>query len=183
MEKHLKQKFYEDSILPYYNGIYYYALRLLKNKEIAEDVAQSTFEKAWASLDSLKDPCKARSWLFTIARNNVYSKFQRERRWLEYSFLDEILPEDDIHTVQTDALKVIMDKEAHQLLKAAMSLLSDKYRNVLELRYYWEYSLREISEIIGVKYSTARVYIHRALKELTKIYKQLEERGISDEKE
>ena len=45
MEKHLKQKFYEDSILPYYNGIYYYALRLLKNKEIAEDVAQSTFEK------------------------------------------------------------------------------------------------------------------------------------------
>lgn len=181
MEKHLKQKFYEDSILPYYDGIYYYALKLLKNKEAAEDAVQSTFEKAWKNLDTLRDPDKVRSWLFTIAKNGMYSKLRKQKTRAECEFLDVAIPEREFRGIETDVLKIIMNKEAHRILRQAMERLSDKYREVLELRYYWEYSEREISEIMGVKYSTARVHIHRALKELASIYTQIEEGSISDE--
>lgn len=86
MDKHLKQKFYEDSILPYYNGIYYYALKLLKNKEAAEDAVQSTFEKAWKNIDTLRDPEKVRSWLFTIAKNSMYSKLRKRKQEQNVNF-------------------------------------------------------------------------------------------------
>ena len=181
MDKHLKQKFYEDSILPYYNGIYYYALKLLKNKEAAEDAVQSTFEKAWKNIDTLRDPEKVRSWLFTIAKNSMYSKLRKQKTRAECEFLEMAIPEREFREIETDALKALMNKEAHRILREAMELLPEKYREALELRYYWEYSEREISEIMGVKYSTARVYIHRALKELANLYTQIEEGSISNE--
>ena len=62
MEKHSMHKFFEENILPHYNSIYYYALKTLKNKEAAEDVVQTTLEKAWKNLHKLRDTRKAKSW-------------------------------------------------------------------------------------------------------------------------
>ena len=48
--------------------------------------------------------------------------------------------------------------------------LPEKQRILIELRYYWDYSLKEISKITGIRYSSVRVYIRRALKDFLKSY-------------
>lgn len=51
-----KRAFFEEKILPHYKGLYYYSLKVLKNKTAAEDVVQTTLERAWKNLDQLKYP-------------------------------------------------------------------------------------------------------------------------------
>ena len=70
-------RFFEEEILPHYDGIYYYVLKVLKNKEATEDVVQNTLEKAWKNLKRLKNPDRVKQWLFTIARNELYSALRR----------------------------------------------------------------------------------------------------------
>lgn len=183
MEKYLKHKFYEENLLPYYDGIFYYALRILKNRESAEDTVQSTFEKAWRNLHRLRDTEKARSWLFAIARNEIFTKLKKQKIVSQCEFSDDLIPIFDENVIETNVLSIVMNRESHQTLRTAMSRLTDKYQEILELRFFWECSEKEIAGITGMKYSTVRVYIHRALRELTNIYKQIEEGGTVDEKE
>ena len=87
------------------------------------------------------------------------------------------MPEIDMQMVEEDVLKLLMKKHERKEVYEAVQRLSEKYRVLIELRYYWSYSVKEIAEITGMKYSTARVYIHRALKELLNIYSDIDKKG------
>ncbi len=177
MEKHSMHKFFEENILPHYNSIYYYALKTLKNKEAAEDVVQTTLEKAWKNLHKLRDTRKAKSWVYAIARNELWDALKKRDTLAECEFSEELMPEIDMQMVEEDVLKLLMKKHERKEVYEAVQRLSEKYRVLIELRYYWSYSVKEIAEITGMKYSTARVYIHRALKELLNIYSDIDKKG------
>ena len=66
-----------DRFMP---GIYDYLARFLHDRFAAEDLAQMTFVRAWDSRQSLRDPQKVKSWLFTIAHNLATNHATRTRR-------------------------------------------------------------------------------------------------------
>ena len=177
MEKYLMNRFFEEKILPHYDSVYYYVLKTLKNREAAEDVVQSAIEKAWKNLRKLKDPDRAKQWFFAIARNELYSALRRYGTLKEYEFTEERMT-DCGNAPGGDVLKLMMKKQEERNIMEAVKRIPEKYRVLIELRYYWDYSLKEISKITGIRYSSVRVYIRRALKELLKSYEALErERG------
>ena len=74
-----KQKRYEALVKALHADIFRYAMWLIKDKAIAEDVVQETFLRAWKSLDSLKDEGAAKSWLITILRRENARRFERKQ--------------------------------------------------------------------------------------------------------
>ena len=173
-----KRAFFEEKILPHYKGLYYYSLKVLKNKTAAEDVVQTTLERAWKNLDQLKYPERVKSWLFTIARNEMRTALSRRYTRIELEFSDGLIPRIEIQTVQQDILEVLVKEEERKNICEVVSRLPEKYRILIELRYYWSFSEKEIAEITGLKYSTARVYVHRALKMLLDIYNEIDREGV-----
>ena len=74
-----KRKFFEENILIHYSSLYFYALKTMQHKEAAEDAVQNTLERAWKHLDKLRDETKAKTWLFTIARNHMYTTLSKKK--------------------------------------------------------------------------------------------------------
>ncbi len=166
-------RFFEEEILPHYDGIYYYVLKVLKNKEATEDVVQNTLEKAWKNLKRLKNPDRVKQWLFTIARNELYSALRRGGILRECEFAEELVPDTGTDP-EEDVLKLLMKEQEKRNIIEALNRLPEKHRILIELRYYWDYSLKEISGITGIRYSSVRVYIRRALKELLESYEAVD---------
>lgn len=169
-----KRIFFEEKILPHYRGLYYYSFKILKDKAAAEDVVQTTLERAWKRLDRLRDPEHVKSWVFTIARNEMRTMLRRRRIRIELEFSDEMVPEIEFHAVQQDILEALVKDEEHKNIGEAVSRLPEKYCVLIGLRYYWDFSEKDIAKITGLKYSTVRVYIHRALKMLLDIYNEID---------
>lgn len=177
-DESIKRKFFEEEILPHYKSLYYYSLKILKNETMAEDVVQTALERAWKNIDKLKNPDSAKTWLFTIAKNEMNTLLNPRRTPIDLEFSDEIIPEIEVENVETDVLGVLIKEEEKKNLFEALNRLSEKYRTLIELRYFWGFSEKEISRITGMKYSTVRVYIHRALKMLLDIYEKIERKGV-----
>ena len=73
---------FEDIYENYFKDVCRLCFSLTKNEENAEDLAQETFVKALASIDSFDGSKDIRAWLFTIAKNTFYSECRK--KWLEY---------------------------------------------------------------------------------------------------
>ena len=70
-----RQQRYEALVTAYYNDIFRYAYWLGKSRQLAEDLTQETFMRAWRAFDSLQSQGAAKAWLFTILRR------ENARRW------------------------------------------------------------------------------------------------------
>jgi RNA polymerase sigma-70 factor (ECF subfamily) len=74
-----KQVRYEALVKALHGDLYRYAYWLTHDKQVAEDLVQETFLRAWRALDSLKDEKAAKSWLITILRRENARRFERKR--------------------------------------------------------------------------------------------------------
>lgn len=171
MNDDFKRSFFEENILIHYDSLYFFVKKTLRNREASEDAVQSTIEKAWKNFDQLRDLSKAKSWVFSIARNEMLVTINKNKRMISCEWLEEVLSENEDSLVESDALSVIIRREEKKYILEAMDDLSESRRELLTLRYCWNYSEKKIAEMKGMKYSTVRVYIHRALKDLLYHYK------------
>ena len=74
-----KQVRYEALVKALHADLFRYAYWLTHDKQVAEDLVQETFLRAWRALDSLKDEKAAKSWLITILRRENARRFERKR--------------------------------------------------------------------------------------------------------
>jgi RNA polymerase sigma-70 factor (ECF subfamily) len=78
-----KMTSFEEEALPYLDAVYRFAVRLTGSSEEAEDLVQDTFLRAFAAWDQYTPGTRAKSWLFTIARNLYLRQRDRGRRYEE----------------------------------------------------------------------------------------------------
>jgi RNA polymerase sigma-70 factor (ECF subfamily) len=144
-----------------------YALRHTGNRQLAEDVVQETFTRAWRHPGRVAgDRGSARSWLFTVARNLIIDDLRSARHNREQAM--EVLPE-----VSTgDDVDGILDRI---LLADALASLSPEHRVVIVDAYYLGLPLREIAERLGIPEGTVKSRLHYGVRALRLA---LEERGI-----
>lgn len=155
-----RQHFFEQLVRAYSNDLYRMAYWLAKDKEVAEDLVQETFTRAWKAIDSLKDEQAAKAWLITILRRENARRFEKIQPDLVE--IDESLVSDNPHNQPGDRL------EKQQLHQAILKLEPD-FKEPLILQVVWGYSGEEIAEQMGLKLATVNTRLFRARKQLKKI--------------
>lgn len=138
--------------------IHAYLWRLLRDPELASDVLQDTFLRAWRAFPRLKHRRHLRAWLYTIATNRARS-LQRARRREEanHTGVSDQLP-DPRPSVAGQAL----EREVRRRVLAAVNRLPARQQQALVLRRYQELGYDEIAAIMGGTAEAARANVHLA---------------------
>jgi len=157
-DKMNKKRKYALLIEAHTQALYKYALWLCKDKNMAEDVMQETFLRAWKSLDSLREAKAAKGWLFTIFRREHARQF--ERKQLDYTDVEYM------DTLADDAQLGYNDTPEAFALRNALKKLPADYREPLEMQVLGGFSCDEIAEILDISASAVMTRLFRARKKM-----------------
>lgn len=150
----------------YQGPIYSFALHFFRAQDIAEDVAQETFLRAYRFLRSYDDSRRFITWLYSIARNICIDR-HRERSRKEGVSLEDVPPNLLLsESPEHDPLGQLESREAKRLLKEAVEKLPEKYKTPVILCYMEGLSYQEIGDIIGISLNNTKIRIFRAKKML-----------------
>ncbi len=149
----------------YRDSIYFMLLKMVNNQSDAEDLTIEAFGKAFRNLDSYTPKFAFSTWLFRIATNNCVD-FIRKKQMSPISFDGT---QDNIDNVTINIQSDLPDPEEslinHQkiaALKDIISQLKPRYRELIQLRYYKEYSYDEISAKMKIPIGTVKAELYRA---------------------
>jgi RNA polymerase sigma-70 factor (ECF subfamily) len=150
---------YECYGLRVFNFLY----RLLGSKPEAEDATQQTFLIALHRLASLRDPDMLESWIYRIARNEVYQKFRRR----QVGSLDDdgsrsLAERAEDARIEGQPERALLNEELGAALQSALSNLPLKLREVFVLAVVEEMSYQDISSIVGRSLLSVKTDIYRA---------------------
>ncbi|WP_299363139.1 sigma-70 family RNA polymerase sigma factor [Winogradskyella sp.] len=163
-------KAYAQLVDRYKDLVYTLALRMLKHREEAEEVAQDTFIKVFKSLDKFKGDSKFSTWIYRIAYNTCLDNIKKNKKYLNNIAIDEYTF-NKLDTID-NALDNIINEEKRALIKTCINKLPEDSSALLTLFYFEELSLDEISKIINVEANTVKVKLFRARKKLAVILEQ-----------
>lgn len=152
----------------YKDVVFSIALKVLRNREDAEEMAQESFVKAFKSLHTFKGEAKFSTWLYRITYNNCISEVRKKK--LKFVSTDEVQISDEPEEMDLDGIPA--ENRAKYVKAALEKLPEDEY--ILILLYYFEdKSVDEISEITGLTASNAKVKLFRARKKLYTILNEM----------
>ena len=133
-------------------------LRILRDQDLAEDVVQDSFIKAYRKIHSFEGRSAFKSWLFQIAVNTARNKLRGMKR--------EVVDIDKVSlSVGATAEKGLIQDVVKEALLQQVERLPDKQRTALMLRIYEDMSFKEIAQVMDCPYDTAKAnYRHGLLK-------------------
>lgn len=146
----MTEREYNNCVRDYADNVYRFILKNLRHEEDARDVVQSAFEKMWVARENV-DAEKCRSFLFTVAYNQMIDHIRKNKRITLKESFDEM-------SLGADKQKTNMKR----LLDEALARLSETQRSLVMLKDYEGYNYAEIGEITGLNESQVKVYLHRA---------------------
>ncbi len=168
------QKAYTELMDRYRDAIYFMLLKMVNNSSDAEDLTIEAFGKAFKNIDQYTPNYAFSTWLFKIATNNCID-FIRKKKANTVS-LDQADEEED--KAPTDIMAPVLDPEESlikdqklKLMRSIVSRLKPRYRKLIELRYFKEYSYDEISEELELPIGTVKAQLFRARELLFNILK------------
>ncbi|MBT6253887.1 sigma-70 family RNA polymerase sigma factor [Candidatus Uhrbacteria bacterium] len=153
----------------YFPKIYKYILRRVGHRQTAEDLISSTFMKAFTKLDTYKKGTGSfQAWLYRIATNNVIDHYRRAGKRQEV----DIEPMIHLETNEPGPERHASNAIDRENIEEVLGKLPDKDQEVLQLKFFAEFSNIEIAEALGISVSNSGVRIYRALKKFESIYKE-----------
>jgi RNA polymerase sigma-70 factor (ECF subfamily) len=168
------QQAYAELMGRYRDSIYYMLLKMVNNTSDAEDLMIEAFGKAFKNIDQYTPSFAFSTWLFKIATNNCID-FIRKRRTSTIS-IDQTSDDQETQsiTIQSDTPDpeehMIIDQKI-RMLRDVVSKLKPRYKTLVELRYFNEYSYEEISEELELPIGTVKAQLFRARELLYNILK------------
>lgn len=163
---------YAGLVNRYQNYVFTLALRMVKSREDAEEVAQDAFIKAYKYLADFRGSSKFSTWLYTIV-NNTGITFLRKKKLEIHSLDNEKVFEMADNRDSGFSANLVEQKSKLTMVNKAIALLSPDDAEIITLFYKAEQSLEEIAVILGLEANTAKVRLHRArtrLKEKMETY-------------
>jgi RNA polymerase sigma-70 factor (ECF subfamily) len=138
---------------------------LVGNRELAEELTQETFVRAFRSLRSLRAETKFSTWLFGIAKNVAREALRTRARNHHQIDLEDRLVLDlrDGEPVPVDRL---LGKELNELIRRSLALLDEDKRLVFTLKVFQQCSYEEIAQITGFSIAKLKTDLHRARSEM-----------------
>jgi len=171
------EKAYESLLNKYRNLVFSIMLKMVRNKQEAEDLTQEAFMKAFSSLATFNDEFAFSTWLMKIASNN-WIDFLRKRKLRTYSIHEPVQYKDekieiDIPDHDPTPEKTLIQSERNRMIEETIQALPERYRYVIILRHKEEKSYEEIAEIMNLPLGTVKAQIFRAREILNKNLKEI----------
>lgn len=137
-------------------GVFAYCVKILADRQLAEDVVQETFLKVRQHADSIQKNESFKSWVFRIARNEALMQIRARRR-------NGQIDDDTVWEEETPHVKFVKS-ERSEIVNQLLDSLKHEYREVLVLLVYENMSYAEIAAITGATESSVKSRIFRARK-------------------
>ncbi len=162
----------------YKDLVFTLALRMLKNREEAEEIAQDTFIKTYKSLDKFKGDSKFSTWIYRVAYNSCLDRIKKNKKHINDVEINEFT-EHQVVTID-NALDKMEIKEREEAMQRCIDTLPSEESFLLTLYYFDDLSLEEISKIVGITANSIKVKLFRSRKKLATILKSQLEPEIID---
>jgi RNA polymerase sigma-70 factor (ECF subfamily) len=156
---------YARLMLRYKDSIYFMLLKMVKNKNDAEDLTLEAFGKAFANLHLYSSDYAFSTWLFRIATNNCID-FLRKQKGIHFSIDQTVESEQEngfsLKSTNPDPEEKMILKQRGSILQGFIKKLKQNYQELIELRYFKEYSYEEIAKELDLPIGTVKVQLFRA---------------------
>jgi RNA polymerase sigma-70 factor (ECF subfamily) len=155
---------YASLVTKHKNLVFSIVLKIVNNREDAEEISQDVFLKAYQSLNTFERKSKFSTWLYRIAYNAAISKKRKKK--FEMVAIEETV----VTNYSTDEIgrniNELDENDRQMILEKALKQLPDEDYLLISLFYKNENSIEDISEITGLSMSNVKVKLHRIRKKL-----------------
>jgi RNA polymerase sigma-70 factor (ECF subfamily) len=149
--------------------IYKFVRLKVSDAEQAEDLLQEIFVKAWQGCKKLDlNDLNFSAWLYRVASNTVndhYRKVYRRPQTVELDPAYNLAGTDDTEKLTEDSFE-------SEAMRKVVGDLPDNYKQIIELRYFQDFTVEETAQVLDKSSVTVRVLQHRAIKKLKQLFKE-----------
>jgi len=149
--------------------LYNFFLRLTGNRGISEDLVQDVFFRILKYRKTYRSQSKFTVWMYQIARNTHIDHLRKQKQEVP---LEEQFEETESHEV--DTVERMVGEVDVELLRKALDKLPIRKREILVLSRYQEMKYKDIAQLFSCSVGTIKAVVHRAIKDLRRIYCQLQ---------
>ncbi|MEA1877149.1 MAG: sigma-70 family RNA polymerase sigma factor [Bacteroidota bacterium] len=172
------QNAYAQLLRRYWDSIYFMLLKMVHNKDDAEDLTIEAFGKAFKKLSNYTPEFAFSTWLFKIANNNAID-FIRKQKGKTVPIDSQGRNQEDDTMIQLpsndlDPEEELIKKQKAILLQEVVDQLKPRYSRLVKLRYYKEYSYEEIAKALELPIGTVKAQLFRAKELLSTILRNKE---------
>jgi len=167
-------KAYTKLMQIYRDPIFFMLKEKINNEEVAKDLTIETLGKAFKKLHLYQPNFAFSTWIYTIARNNCIDYLRKNK--LPTVSIDKISIHDDgshkhfdLPSSDPNPETLVIKKQRIRILRDIVEQLKPKYRDLVKLRYFKEFSYDEISEELELPLGTIKAQLHRAREQLFNI--------------
>lgn len=154
---------YNQCVKDYADGVFRFLLKNLRDSDEAQNIVQNTFEKIWIRRDDVIYE-KAKSFIFTVAHNQMIDFIRAKKKFTQMSSIDEIT---HIKSESSySGIKEVLDK--------LINKLPENQKSAILLRDYEGYDYKAIGEITGMTEAQVKINIFRARKYLKECIGKME---------
>ena len=185
--EHDDQQAYAVIMKRYRDSVHFVLMKMVHNTEDAEDLTIECFSKAFKNLQKYDPQYSFSTWLYKIAINNAIDFIRKKKREKSAAnktvSLDEPYANKDGDTMEVniqsnakDPEELFMKEQRKELVQDVVKQLSPRYKRLIELRYFKEYSYKEISEELQQPIGTIKAQLFRAREVLMSTLKHSKDR-------
>ncbi len=167
------QKAFAELLGYYRDSIYYMLLKMVSNKSDAEDLTIEAFGKAFRNIHLYTPNFAFSTWLFKIASNNCIDFLRRKKVMQKHVSIDDTGDDKSrdgnsmeatitLQSTSPDPEEKYIIKQKEKLLQTVVKKLSPRYRKLIELRYFKEYSYVEIAKELNLPIGTVKARLYRS---------------------
>jgi len=149
-----------------YKKLYNFLLRTCKQKELAEDLTQETFIKAWNSIELFRSDCRFSTWLIGIGYNK-YLDLRKQNKLQFTEFIETEMTNEEEKWIDNADLKMVK-------IMGTVSKLSIDSQEVILLHYQENLTYSEIATILGLPKGTVKSRVNTALTKIRNLIKENE---------
>jgi len=159
------QDAFGELVCLHHDRIYGLLMRLTRNPDMAQELEQQTWIKAWRNLPRFRGDSSFSTWVYTIATRTAQDAHRRMKRRGEVEYLEDLdQPTTGSGPAQPD--RALMNRETGGRIQDALAQLGEKHRTVLVLRELEGLSYEEMAKVLKCRVGTVMSRLHHARQQI-----------------
>ena len=163
---------FEQLVIRHQDLVFSLAYKLTGNREMANDVAQESFIRAWKAIEKFRGDSTFSTWIYRITVNTAWTLRKKAKKHNTLNIEDTYEP--IIIDEKKDPELVAINSDLSSVLVSALDKIPIDQRIIVELKNIEGRSHKEIAEILGISVTAAKVRLHRAHQKLRQILEEVE---------
>jgi RNA polymerase sigma-70 factor (ECF subfamily) len=174
--KNGQQESYDELMQKHQKKVYHIAYSFARSEQGAMDITQNIFLKAYENIGRFREESQFKTWLTRISYNEGQNWMKKNKKHLAHKDLNSHLTEASSPDTQEDEYLALENKT---ILLQSLYELNTKYRLAIVLRYFENYSIRDIAETLNCSEGVVKNMLFRSLQKLKK-YLTMTEFGVDN---